>query len=218
VSAPASGGPIARPLCVLREPPAPSAEDPDRPYPPVFRLLAPGGVYEVRTTAAGQFCARVEALVHVEEGFYPALPPCPASLLARTVGIFKERPNTEAMVALVYDTETERYELVWQGEKADRSSVDYVPLTDDERHIVVVEIHSHHTMDAYFSRTDDASERASRIYGVIGRVERERPDALFRFACGSLPSGEPRFRFLRAEALFSPAAEVWAAVHQPTLS
>ncbi len=209
--------PHARPLTVLREPPAPAAENPDRPYPPVFRLLASGGVYEVRTTAAGQFCARVEPLVHVEEGFYPALPPCPASLLARTVEIFKERPDTEAMVALVYDTAAGRYELVWQGGKADRSCVTYVPLTDDERHIVVAEIHSHHTMDAYFSRTDDASERASRIYGVIGRVERGRPDALFRFACGTLPTGEPRLRFLRAEALFSPAAEVWAAVQQPVL-
>ena len=207
-----SSGPLGGPIAVLREPPAPRE---DGSYPPVFRLLGSDGVYEVRSTASGQFCARVEAAVELEEGFYPALPPCPASMLARAVEIFKERPKTEALVSVVYDTEEGLYNLVWQGGVAGPSSVDYVPLMDDERHIVAAEIHSHHTMEAFFSRTDDSSERAARVYGVVGHVERERPEALFRFPCGTLPSGAPRFRPLRAESLFSPAAEVWSIVDQP---
>lgn len=200
---------------VVSEPP----RRPDGSYPPVFRLMGHDGVYEVRTSPVGQFAAKIEAGARVREGFYPALPPCPASVLARTVEIFKERPKTEAMVSLVYDTEDLVYRLVWQGEEATKHSVEYVPLMDDERHIVAAEIHSHHTMDAYFSRTDDGSERALKLYGVIGNVDQERPTALFRFPCGTLPgeAGDARFVYLRAEEIFAPAADVWSIVDQPLL-
>ena len=201
-------GVLPKPLPVLRRPPSP-------PYPPVFRLLADDGVYEVRTTTAGQFVAKVEGLCGVREGFFPALPPVPTALLRRTVEIFKERPETEAMVTVAYDELRGTHRLVWQGGAADRASVDYLPLLDDERHVVVAEIHSHHRMDAYFSRTDDGSERVSRLYGVVGRVDLQRPHALFRYACGTLPDGRPRFRHLPADRLFSPPAEVWEIVDGP---
>jgi hypothetical protein len=199
----------AKPFSVLRRPP----EGPG--YPPVFRLLADDGVYEVRTTPAGQFCAKVEGLTGVREGFYPALPPCPAAILARTVEIFKELPETEAMVTIAFDEVDRCHRLVWQGDRADRASVRYLPLLDNDRHVVVAEIHSHHNMEAYFSPQDDAAERAVRLYGVVGRVGLERPHALFRYACGVLPDGSPRFRYVPAEDLFAPAAEVWSIVRQP---
>lgn len=198
-----------KPLSVLRRPPAP-------PYPPVFRLLADDGVYEVRTTPAGQFVAKVEGLCGIREGFFPALPPVPARLLGRAVEIFKERPETEAMVTIAFDELQRSHRLVWQGDRADRASVDYLPLLDDERHVIVAEIHSHHRMEAYFSARDDLAERAAgRLYGVVGRVDLQRPHALFRYACGTLPDGRPRFRYLPADILFSPPAEVWEIVDGP---
>lgn len=210
MSVPEGGSP--EPLAVLRQPPE---RREDGAYPPVFRVLGADGVYEVRSTPAGQFAARLESAVEVEEGFFPALPPCPASLLRRVVEIFKERPDVETLVSLVYDARDGRYRLVWQGATADRSSVEYVPLVDDDRYVVVGEIHSHHTMAPFFSRTDDASERRPGLYGVVGHIGRERPTALFRYPCGTLPSGDARFRPVRAERLFAPAAEVWSIVEQP---
>lgn len=35
---------------------------------------------------------------------------------------------------------------------------------------VVMDIHSHHGMPAYFSPTDDADEKGCRIYGVLGTI------------------------------------------------
>ena len=196
---------------VLAEPPRRD----DGSFPPVFRVLGADGVYEVRTSPVGQFCARIEAGLELAEGFYPALPPCRASLLGRIVEIFKERPKVEALITLVYDTEAGEYRLVWQGDVADGHSVEYVPLIDDERHVVIGEVHSHHAMDPFFSRTDDESERRLGVYGVVGHIGREKPTAVFRFPCGTLPSGRARFLPLRAEKLFSPAAEVWSIVEQP---
>lgn len=124
------------------------------------------------------------------EGFFPAIPPAPAKLLARCIELFKERPDKEALVSLVYDSKEDEHHLIWQGDDADSSSVGYTPLPDDERYLVIAEIHSHHSMKPFFSSTDDSSERAVKIYGVIGHVDRDRPVALFRYPCGRTTGGE----------------------------
>jgi PRTRC genetic system protein A len=44
----------------------------------------------------------------------------------------------------------------------------------------VLEVHSHHRMPAYFSRTDDADEQALRLYAVVGRLGAGRPEVALR--------------------------------------
>lgn len=208
---------LQKPLDVLRVPPEPNPDPEALPYPPVFRLLGDGGVYEVRTNGLGQFVARIEADATICEGFYPSVPPAPAGLLARTVRIFQDRPHTEALVSVVYDSQAGTYDLVWQSDDAGPGHVSYTPLPEDDRYLVLAEIHSHHTMEAFFSRTDDRAEATPKCYGVIGNVDRERPTALFRFPCGKTPDGETRFRPMHAEDVFAPASEVRAAIEQPLL-
>jgi hypothetical protein len=185
------------------------------PYPPVFRILGLDGVYEVRSSPLGSFCARVEGGVGLTEGFFPTVPPCPAGLLKTIVEIFKERPDTEALVTVVCDSEEGEYHLVWQGDVADRGSVEYAPLPDDERYLVYAEVHSHHSMRPFFSGDDDRSEKRLGAYGVVGHVDRERPVGIFRYPCGRLESGETRFLPLRAEEVFTPAPAVWSIIDQP---
>jgi hypothetical protein len=201
-------------LSVFPEAPSPGP-DGAGPYPPVFRILGFDGVYEVRSSPLGSFVARVEGGVGVTEGFFPTVPPCPAGLLKRIVEIFKERPDTEGLVTVVYDSEEREYRLVWQGDVADRGSVEYTPLPDDERYLVYAEIHSHHSMRPFFSDDDDSSEKRLGAYGVVGYVDRERPVGIFRYPCGRLESGETRFLPLRAEEIFSPAPAVWSIIDQP---
>lgn len=206
-----AGGPPSALSVLLKAPDADAG-----PYPPVFRILGPDGVYEVRSSPLGSYHARVEGGVNLTEGFFPTVAPCPAGLLRRIVEIFKERPDTEALVTVVYDSEEGEYHLVWQGDVADRGSVEYTPLPDDERYLVYAEIHSHHSMRPFFSDDDDASEKKLGVYGVIGHVDRGRPVGLFRYPCGRLrESGETRFLPLRAEEIFSPAPAVWSIIDQP---
>jgi hypothetical protein len=198
-----------RTLTVLTEPP--SSKGGSRP--PVFRLLGEGGVYEVRKTGLGTFIARVPCEREVREGFYPAIPKAPASLLAKTVRIFTEMPDREAVVNVVFDRQEGEFHLIWNEQSgATAGSVTYEPLPETERLLPYVEIHSHNRMPAFFSKTDDSYEVRSGLYGVIGRVHRPRPQAVFRYSCGGI------FRPLRAEQIFhnpSGINVVDAVVEQP---
>jgi PRTRC genetic system protein A len=44
----------------------------------------------------------------------------------------------------------------------------------------VLELHSHHRLPAFFSRTDDADEQGLRLYGVLGRLDTARPEVALR--------------------------------------
>lgn len=46
----------------------------------------------------------------------------------------------------------------------------------DAGRYVPIEVHSHNTMTAFFSRTDDGEETGLRIYGVVGHVDRPVAD------------------------------------------
>lgn len=171
---------------------------PNPPHPPVFRVLASNGVFEARATPLGSFVVRMDSLIgEMSEGFHPTLPRPGADVLARIVNIFKARPAKEALISVVYDNDERDFKLVWQGEHSTRSSVNYDPVPDDERFILYAEIHSHNTLPAFFSATDDSSETATGLYGVIGRITDPKPAALFRYACGGM------FRRLPPEALFT---------------
>lgn len=45
---------------------------------------------------------------------------------------------------------------------------------------VVLDLHSHHTMPAFFSATDDGDERGGRFYAVIGHLDRAAPQLILR--------------------------------------
>lgn len=47
-----------------------------------------------------------------------------------------------------------------------------------------VELHSHHTMNAFWSSTDNSNENATQFYFVWGRIFDEQPDYRFRYVNG----------------------------------
>lgn len=184
-------------------------EPPAGDRPPVYRLLCADGVYEVRTNQLGTYVARLDSELTLAEGYYPSVPKAPASLLAEIVRIFKERPETEALIDLVYDRREGRFHLVWNQKQASAGSVDYDPLPDDENFVLYAEIHSHNKMRPFFSPTDDAAEIKTAVYGVVGRINDDVPEARFRYSCGG------HFRELLAEEIFDDPSVVAATVRRP---
>lgn len=48
----------------------------------------------------------------------------------------------------------------------------------------LLETHSHHVMNAFFSSTDDANENMNQFYAVYGKIKDEKPAFVFRFCSG----------------------------------
>jgi PRTRC genetic system protein A len=79
------------------------------------------------------------------------------------------RDNLEELYHLVWDGETFRLHIPAQT----RTGVSCKPLDDSPESTLAlsfIEIHSHHSMRAFFSKQDDRSEQGFKIFAVVGRV------------------------------------------------
>ncbi|MGB3633532.1 MAG: hypothetical protein WA982_05795 [Rubrobacteraceae bacterium] len=169
------------------QPAAETSEDTTE-FPAVSRVLTQGGVYEVRRTSLGTFMAKIpDANLRARAGFYPQIPKAPARMLHFIVQAFRDRPNHEAVVEIFYDRRDGSFKPYWPPQRnATAGSVEYDPLPETDDVFRYLSIHSHNQMPAFFSATDDEFETATGLFGVIGRVDDDKPEALFRASCGGL--------------------------------
>src|SRR6266567_2265885 len=96
----------------------------------------------------------------------------------------------------------------WRAQQASGCAVRATPIPD-----AVVEVHSHHAMRAYFSATDDRDETARRVYGVIGRLDGERPEIALRVATGCKPHAVESVPFAQ---VFAADLGAFRDVHFPS--
>lgn len=153
-----------------------------------------GRVYEMRRNEIGTFIApslHIAELEDIRAGFQMSLPRLPAALLTQIIAFFRRvcvdyGRDVEALVNVLWDREKGEYVLHVPPQRIDKASVetDLSAQPNPERYLHVMDVHSHNTMAARFSRTDDLDEQATRLYMVIGRLDRYYPDIRCRFACG----------------------------------
>ncbi len=58
--------------------------------------------------------------------------------------------------------------------------VRYTPPALPDDTTVVLALHSHHRLPAYFSRTDDGDEQGLALYVVVGRLDTAHPEVAIR--------------------------------------
>lgn len=153
-----------------------------------------GKVYEMRRNEIGTFTApsmHIAELEDIRAGFQMSLSRLPAALLTQIIAFFRRvcvdyGRDVEALVNVLWDREAGEYVLHVPPQRIDKASVetDLSAQPDPSRYLHVMDVHSHNTMAARFSRTDDLDEQATRLYMVIGRLDRYYPDIRCRFACG----------------------------------
>lgn len=153
-----------------------------------------GQIYEMRRNEIGTFIAPSSKIVEldmVRAGFQMNLPRLPAAKLAEIISFFRRVCVAydccmEALVNVYWDRVEQEYILHVPTQQATAVSVetDLSDRPDESRYYLVMEVHSHNMMAARFSRTDDADEQATRLYMVIGRLDRFYPEIRCRFACG----------------------------------
>ena len=150
-----------------------------------------GEIYEVRKNPIGIFTARadrVRGLSRIKAGFTPALPLFPFSELCKIISFFKRyadiKGGLEVLVNVYWNPKTEEYVTVIPTQLIGKASVDAVIGEEYSDLVHVMDIHSHNTMEARFSSIDDKDEKATRIYVVIGRMDKFFPDVTARISAG----------------------------------
>ena len=89
------------------------------------------------------------------------------------------------MANVYWSVAEEKYCVHVPEQRVSKASVETtLPDIDDEKFLLVMELHSHNTMEARFSHSDDCDETATRLYTVIGRLDKIFPDIVTRISVG----------------------------------
>lgn len=151
-----------------------------------------GNVYEIRKTELGVFTTPTKGhkeLSDIRAGFNPALPQISSNMLWGIIGFFRKHSDendAEVLINIYWDNEDETFIADCPEQTVSKVSVDAVPgeKFQNSRYLHYMDIHSHNTMDAFFSAIDDRDEKATRLYGVIGRLDKFLPDMKVRICNG----------------------------------
>lgn len=154
-----------------------------------------GRFYELRKTEQGEFIApknKVTEYQEIRAGFLPALPLVPMSLMGSIIAFFRsfmsEHEEFEAMAVIYWDKEKSEFLAYVPRQVVTKEHIDAdlrdCPYDDEQRYIRYAEIHSHNSMEAFFSSIDDQGERDTGLYLVLGELDHFYPDIKARFSCG----------------------------------
>lgn len=155
-----------------------------------------GQIYELRKTEMGEFTVPKHNVVEfsdIRAGFTPALPPIPQELMRRIITFFRyfmnEHGEFEALVHVYWDRKNGEFVLHVPKQKVYKALIDadlQVKALDEKRYLHYADVHSHNSMPAKFSSRDDRDELATRIYIVIGNLDRYFPSITVRMSCGGI--------------------------------
>src|SRR5690606_38499362 len=100
--------------------------------------------------------------------------------------IMKRYRDAEAFVQVYWDLQEGKYICHVPKQRISKGSVNYdatenLDAVNSERYVFVYECHSHNSMGAFWSGTDNADEKELRIYGVFGMLHTEDYKQLHRF-------------------------------------
>ncbi len=155
-----------------------------------------GRIYELRKSELGEFIVPKDNVVEfpqIRAGFTPALPLIPTFLLGEVISFFRcymnEREEFEAMAHILWDKENEEFVVHIPEQEVSKAHINADLSRDtlpEDRYLHYADIHSHNSMEARFSPTDDRDEKATRIYIVLGRLDRFFPEISVRMSCGGV--------------------------------
>ena len=116
--------------------------------------------------------AEVRGLLPLEEKVELTQGRIPWMLYDLAVSVLAAEPNRERYLAVTWEG---KYHLKVPSQEGTAGGVEYERLPN-----TVLDIHSHGTMRAFFSGTDDRDEQGFRIYMVMGRFDTLLPDVEIR--------------------------------------
>jgi len=176
---------------------APSTEDMDESSKNIFVYPDETGFLETRRNEIGTFTLPAGDVFFQGKSENASLelnlPKIPVRLLHQTVSLFDQfmaktemsHSTLEAFVQIFWNRETKEYFIHVPEQIVSVVSVNYINTQEImDSHLFVMDIHSHNGMSAFFSGIDDRDEQSTRLFGVVGRMNDEWPQASFRMGVG----------------------------------
>lgn len=129
--------------------------------------------------------SRMEACVQIAEATIRGLdevrpfvrlkiPRVPGSYLRAILKSARAHMPNEAMYQLTFDP-SEGWHCHMPTQLADGLSINYA-----DESLAVIDLHSHNSMPAFFSETDNGDEQGFRFYCVIGKLDTATPEIACR--------------------------------------
>lgn len=152
------------------------------------------GIYCIKKTQFGYVTTKIENVPYVEpinEEIYIEFGKAKYELFLQAYSFFKDvcdKTGDEAALVLYYDKLKNEYEWHCPYQTISKASVkfDKDPVylerqQDQSRYVKICEAHSHNTMDAFYSSTDNSDEKFEGFFMVFGHLDRQEPKVLPSF-------------------------------------
>lgn len=125
--------------------------------------------------------------IEPEIKFHQNFQKIPFELLEKIVDFFRkvhQEQKTEAQAEIWYNKDTKQYFIHIHNQYATYASVERNNEISNDfstvNNVNILNLHSHHSMPAFWSTTDDENDKGGILYCVIGNIEQKIPDMLFR--------------------------------------
>lgn len=147
----------------------------------------PDGLYRIEDNALGHFCVSVSG-GNEHNSFTMAIPKIPGGILLAADKFFAAvaaKLNTEAMLQLFYDLDSQRFFFYCPVQNASYGAVQIERVYElEHRYVLVADFHSHGNIIPFWSSTDNTDEKGTRLYGVFGDYRKRTVRPKFRVGCG----------------------------------
>ena len=113
----------------------------------------------------------------------------PYGFFLNTIDFFKKVMTTlnssEATILYYFDKNNMSYHAIVPEQKVSQSSSNFIYPDVPSTYVPILEIHSHNSMGAFFSKGDDIDEKRAMLYGVAGNLDKENYTYVFRAKKGN---------------------------------
>lgn len=133
--------------------------------------------YHIERTPIGVSKMRIDRKGESPDNeFAYTLPKIPTRVWMQVSKLFKKMSlrGCEAIAQILFDTKIKKWSVIIPEQYVSATHCDYDPSMAEtitaysESEILVMDIHSHHTMYPYWSTIDDQDEQGTRLYAVWG--------------------------------------------------
>lgn len=161
------------------------------------------GLFQMRKAPIGTFIVPVEESDFTKYGLtkkceasfipdYNDIPKIPCGILEEVIKLYRTISKTissEVYCAIVWDRVEKDFFIHVPEQEVSAATINYTntpEIYSNPDLVVVMDIHSHVNMNAFFSATDLADEMGTRFFGVIGKIDNDKPEMVVRAATNGI--------------------------------